>query len=110
MKKITTYCLLVLFSFAYSFETIKYFSKAFDGVPIVWMDDFDCEEKQSETEKSTEKNEKLNFAEDFYLNHKHYNNTLISGQLESGRLGSKQNPDFSSSDYSQKVYSPPEIV
>ena len=110
MKKIITYSLLILFSFAYSYETIKYFSKAFDGVSIAWIDNFDCEEKESESEKSSEKNEKLNFSEDFYLNHKLFNNTLISGQLEAGNLGSNQNIDFSSSDYSQKVYSPPELL
>lgn len=107
LKKIITYCLLIIFSFAYSYETIKCFSKTFDGVSIAWIDNFDCEEKESE--KSSEKNEKLNFSEDFYLNHKHFNNTLIAGQLEAGSLGSTQNPDFSSSDYSQKVYSPPEL-
>ena len=77
---------------------------------IVWVDDFDCGEEPSESEKSTEKNEKLNFDEDFYLNQKHYNNTLVVGQLDPHLIGSKQNPDFSSSDYSQKVYSPPELI
>lgn len=108
MKKIITYCLFILFSFAYSYETINYFSKVFDGASIAWIDSFDCEEKESE--KGNEKNEKLNFAEDFYLNHKHFNNTLIAGQLEFTSLSSKQNIDFSSSDYSQKVFSPPEIL
>lgn len=108
MKKIITYCLLIIFSFAYSYETIKYFSKTFDGVSITWIDNFDCEEKESEN--GSEKNEKLNFSEDFYLSHKHFNNTLIAGQLEAGSLGSSQNIDFSSSDYSQKVFSPPEML
>jgi len=108
LQKFITYCLLILFSFAYSYETIKYFSKAFDGVSIVWIDNFDCEEKESE--KNSEKNEKLNFSEDFYLNHKHFNNTLMAGQLELASLSSNQNIDFSSSDYSQKVYSPPELL
>lgn len=108
LKKIITYCLLIIFSFAYSYETIKYFSKTFDGVSITWIDNFDCEEKESEN--GSEKNEKLNFSEDFYLSHKHFNNTLIAGQLEAGSLGSSQNIDFSSSDYSQKVFSPPEML
>lgn len=108
MKKIITYCLLILFSLAYSYETIKYFSKVFDGCSIALIDNFDCEEKESE--KGNEKNEKLNFAEYFYLNHKHINNTLIAGQLDAGSMGSAQNIDFSSSDYSQKVFSPPEIL
>ena len=102
--------MLVLFSFAYSFETLKHFSKTFEKFSIVWVDDFDCGEEPSESEKSTEKNEKLNFDEDFYLNQKHYNNTLVVGQLDPHLIGSKQNPDFSSSDYSQKVYSPPELI
>ncbi len=110
LKKIITYCLLILFSFAYSYETIKYFSKVFDGASIAWIDNFDCEEKESESEKGNEKNEKLNFAEDFYLNHKHFNNTLIAGQLELKSLSSKQSIDFSSSDFSQKVFSPPEML
>lgn len=102
--------MLIIFSFAYSFETIKYFSKVFNSDSIAWVDSFDCEEKESESEKGSEKNEKLNFSEDFYLNHKHFNNTLIAGQLELSSLSSKQNIDFSSSDYSQKVFSPPEML
>ncbi|MES2139806.1 MAG: hypothetical protein V4511_08850 [Bacteroidota bacterium] len=108
MKKIIAYCLLILFSFAYSYETIKYFSKVFDGGSIALIDNFDCEEKESE--KGNEKNEKLSFLEDFYLNHKHFNNTLIAGLLEPTSLSSRQNIDFSSSDFSQKVFSPPEIL
>ncbi len=108
LKKIIAYCLLILFSFAYSYETIKYFSKVFDGGSIALIDNFDCEEKESE--KGNEKNEKLSFLEDFYLNHKHFNNTLIAGLLEPTSLSSRQNIDFSSSDFSQKVFSPPEIL
>lgn len=110
MQKIITYSLLILFSFAYSYETIKYFSKILGDNSIVCIDDFDCEEKSSESEKSNKKNEKVNFSEDIYFNNKHPNNNLIAAILEPGSLDSNQNINFSSADYSQQVYSPPEML
>lgn len=108
LQKVITYSLLVIFSFAYSYETISYFSKALGDNSISWLANFDWEENDSESEKSNEKNEKLNFSEDFFFNLKH--NNIIPGQLDLRCLGHKQYIDFSSSDYSQQVYSPPEIL
>jgi hypothetical protein len=110
MQKAISCFLLVLFSFAYSYEALKYFSKSLGDNSISWVDDSDSEEGKTESEKSKEKNEKFNFSEDFYLNHLCYNNTLIYNLSYLAILNSQQNPNFSSADYSQKVYSPPELV
>lgn len=110
MQKLITYCLLILFSFAYSYESIKYFSKGFGDISIACLADFDCEEKNSESEKSNNKNEKLNFAEDLFHKNKLLYNSLLFGIIQPGSWGSNQNSNFSSSDYSQQVYSPPEML
>ena len=105
MKNKVTYILIFLVSFAYSYETIEYFSKTIGDTSIVWIDDIPCQEKNSESEESNEKNEKLNFSDDSYLN-----SYLISCHTECGNFCSRQNNNFSSSDYSQVVYSPPEML
>lgn len=105
MKAVTTYILVFLIAFAHNFDTIKLVSEAIGQNAIVWVDDFDCDEKSEENEKSKEKSEKSDFFDDFYLD-----NNLISQQIELLRIHSKQNTNFSSSDYSQVVYSPPELI
>lgn len=72
---------------------------------VVWINDFDCEEKNEGNEKSKEKSEKSDIFDDFYLN-----NNLISQQIELIRIHSKRNHNFSPSDFSQVVYSPPEMA
>ena len=105
MKKAVTYILIFLVSFACSYETMEYFSKTIGDTSIAWIDDISCQEKSSESEESNEKNEKKNFSDDSDLN-----NYPISSHIEPGNFHSKQNSDFSSSDYSQVVYSPPEML
>lgn len=101
--------MLILFSFAFSNETISYFSKTIGNTSIDWISDFDCEGESSQSEKSG-KNEKLNFSEDLILNTRLYNNKLLSDHFAGSASGSSQNINFSSSDYSQQVYSPPELI
>lgn len=108
VKTSISYILVFLISFAYNFDTIKLVSKVIGETSVVWVDDFDCEEKSEGNENSkekNEKNEKSDFFDDFYLD-----NNLISGQIELLRIHSKQNHNFSSSDFSQVVYSPPELA
>lgn len=80
MKNNFAYILIIFVSFAFSFETIKYFSKTIGDNSIVWIDDFDCEEKDPESKKSNENNEETDFSDDLYLNNKHLNNHQNSNQ------------------------------
>ena len=108
MKKAIAYILVFLVSFSYNYETIQFFSKAIGNTSISRMDNFDCEEKGTEKEDSnekSEKNEKTGFSEALY-----FDSDMISAQLELVRLHSKKNHNFSSSDFSQVVYSPPELA
>lgn len=104
MKISVVYLLIFCVSFAFNFETIEYFSNAL-GNSISWMEEFHCEERTAEAEESSEKSEKLKISE--YLNSNHH---FIIGLIEPSRFSSNQNIDFSSSDYSQVVYSPPEFI
>lgn len=95
---------MLLVSFAYSYETMEYFSKG-DAASH-------CEES-SEAEESSEKSEKKekgNFSDDDYFNTLHPHGKLISSFIDSGGLSYGQNNNFCSSDYSHEVYSPPEIL
>ena len=105
MKAAISYILVFLIAFAHNFDTIKLVSEAIGQNAIVWVADFDCDEKSEENEKSKEKSEKSDIFDDFYLD-----NNLISQQIELLRIHSKQNTNFSSSDYSQVMYSPPELI
>lgn len=96
---------MLLISFAYSYETIEYFSKGDTASH--------CEEKSSEAEESSEKNaknEKETFSDDDYFHNLHLQGKLVSGHIEIAGLGSNQNNNFCSSDYSHEVYSPPEML
>ena len=101
--------LLVLVSFAYCYDTIAYFSKIMGNNSIAWVDDFKCEERNSESKESNEKNEKLNFSDDFYFDNKRLANNLIYNQTERSLISSIDNKN-SSADYSQEVYFPPELI
>lgn len=76
---------------------------------IAWVDDFKCEERSSESKESNEKSEKLNFSDDCYFYNKRLANNLIYDQTERSRYCSIHNKN-SSSDYSQEVYFPPEVI
>lgn len=101
MKKVITYILILVVSCAYSYETIEYFSKVYGNISIALMD--------AESEESNEKNQKESFSDDFFL-HKHLHNRVISNLMELTSLGTNQNKNFSPSDYSHEVYSPPELT
>jgi len=91
---------MLLVSFAYSYETIVYFSKGETA--------FYCEESSAESEESSEKSE--SFSDDDYLNNKHLFHRLVADPIELSALSVHQDINFSSSDYSHEVYSPPEIL
>jgi hypothetical protein len=92
---------MLLVSFAYSYETIVYFSKADTA--------FYCEESSAESsEESSEKSE--SFTDDDFLSNKHLFHRLVADPIELSALSAHQHTIFSSSDYSHEVYSPPEIL
>jgi hypothetical protein len=101
---------LIIFSFAYSYETVKYFSKIYKGISISLLDNVDFEGEDKDSGKSNDKNEKLNFSEDLFFINKHLCHNLIANPGNSNNFCSLQNVNFSSSDYSQQVYSPPDIL
>ena len=88
---------------------LLYFSKIMGNDSMTWADDFKCEETNSESKESNEKNEKLNFSDDFYFDNNRFANNLIYDQTERSRFCSIHNKN-SSSDYSQEVYFPPELI
>lgn len=105
MKNLLTFILMLLISFAYSYETIAYFSKG-DAASH-------CEENSAEAEESSEKSEKSEkekLSDDDYFNNLHLQNKLISGHIELAGLAHSQNNNFCSADYSHEVYSPPEML
>lgn len=108
MKKTLTCFLISLISFAYSYETVEHFSKIIFDNSIILIDDFNTEEN-SESERSNEKSEKLDFSDDTFLSNKHHN-ALIADNIVIGNRGSRQNNIFSSSDHSREIYSPPKAL
>jgi hypothetical protein len=102
LRKAATYFLVFLVSFAYSYETIEYFSIVRDG-------DYHTEES-SESGESSEKNER-SLSDDNCFIEKHLHYRLISGPMELCLISAQQhsqNNNFTSNDYSHEVFSPPE--
>ena len=97
--------LVFMILLAYSYETVQYFIKFMDSESIVCIDDNECEEKSKESEETNKKNEILNLSEHLFPD-----SNFISDSKELATLGSNQNPDFSSSNYSLEIFSPPELI
>lgn len=107
LKRVATYFLIFIVSFAYNIETVKYLLKAIgDSSSIVCVDDFQCDENDSEEKESEKtKEEKQFFADDYFLNNHHF----IFYAAELKNLGFAPQKTISSFDYRQEVYSPPEL-
>jgi hypothetical protein len=104
LKKVVTYLLLFTVSFAYNIETVKYLLKAIGDSSITCMDDFQCEENDSE-EKEESNKEKKNLSDDYFFDN-HYFPFLVAENIKSNY---KQNKNLTSSDFQKEVYSPPEL-
>ena len=102
-KRFILVSILALFSIANSFETISYFYKKINVLAV--LDLKDVEENNSESEKSNEKTEKSNE----FKNLKDLEGLLFS-YSEFQKLHIPYQINFSSADFSQVVYSPPEFV
>lgn len=99
LTKAVTYCLLFLFSVAFSYETISCFSEKTDSDFQVARNDYEAE---NDTE-SDDENEKKESLEDLYFHPARY--LSVFSQSKASLF---THFTFSSSDYSQTVYSPPE--
>jgi hypothetical protein len=101
--------LIFFVSLAYSYETIEFFLKAIDKDAVAWIDDNPCEEKseteKNETEESGKKSELLKYNQPWNVHEE-----MLDASKKLITIGSNQNNNFSSSDYSLKIYSPPETI
>ena len=87
---------------AYNYKTINYYIKLTD-VSADFSRDYDCEEKNAESKKLDDKNDKKDFSE--YLPINKTQTFLVVNQL----LFAQQAKNlYASSDYSMTVYSPPD--
>lgn len=107
MKNIAIYSLIFIFSFSYYYETIEYFLNEIGNTSISWIYNYHCEKNTSEQEKSNEKEEKGEEGsfDDLFLINKTSSNYIVRALYYS-----KQDNIFSSSDNSQVIFSPPEMI
>lgn len=99
LKKIITYNLIILVLCAYNYKTVNYYLKLTNSSSAI-SQDYDCEEKDSESKKGDEKKE---YPDYIHLEKNH--SLLILPMLSFAR---HSNNLYSSSDYSLTVYSPPD--
>jgi hypothetical protein len=102
LKKAVTCLLMLLVSFAYSYETIAYFSNT-EQTSV-------CEQSGPESEDHTQKTGNETFADDDFYSDRYLQYKLVSDHVELGALAFVHLNVFSSSDYSNEVYSPPELL
>ncbi|MBL7891688.1 MAG: hypothetical protein JNL63_03590 [Bacteroidia bacterium] len=108
MRNALVYLLILIVSIACCYETIQCFSEIIADARFTLIDDFQGEEKNTESENSNEKNENADISDDFY--HNVYANDLTSAQIELKGLRAECNKTFSPSDHSKEIYSPPEAL
>ena len=100
MKKILTYLFIVLFTFVFSYKTIRHLAKAMVA-EIAYCEDMDCE---NEKEKSIEKDEITDYLLHPFSDMNHLLLLVQPMHLRDLLV------HFYSSDYSNAVFSPPELL
>lgn len=98
LRNALVYLLILIVSIACCYETIQCFSEIIADARFTLIDDFQGEEKNTESENSNEKNENADISDDFY--HNVYANDLTSAQIELKGLRAECNKTFSPSDRS----------
>lgn len=93
-----------MFSIALCYETIDYCYQSINDQSYCEHHDLDCEENKTES-KSSEKTEKEGVFDDLFSDN-HF--PLVSIDLEPQKF--KFHNRFPSADYSQVIYSPPELI
>jgi len=105
LKQLLTYFLLAFVLYAFHYKTINYCLETAEH-QCAYMQDYDCEEEDSQSQKSDEKNEKEEKKElsEYLAFDNIYTVTLIQ------RLSFAQQAKLMliPSGYSKAVYSPPE--
>jgi hypothetical protein len=99
LKTAFTYLLIILFSFAFSYKTLKYVAKL--KADICCTTEMDCE---NEKESTPEKDE---ITDDFYHFSFIHKDVLLTAETV---IPSELIVNFTSANYSNSVYSPPENV
>ena len=102
LQKVITYNLLILVLFAYNYKTINYYLKLTNS-QTAFAQEFDCEEKDTDSKKPDEKNVKKDLQDfmNFDRTHSFVSTPVLSFNLQYKSL-------YSSSDYSLAVFSPPD--
>jgi hypothetical protein len=90
--------------FAFNCKAISYYLHLCDD-SIVFAQDMDCEEEKTESEKSGEKDEKKEFSE--YLFSSKVYSIVLTNSLT---FTSKTNQIFTTSDFSNTIYCPPDRI
>ena len=99
MKTIFTYLLLLLFTMAFSYKTVRYFAEI-KVADTCYTCDMDCEKEKEDT---TEKDEVKDILFHFVLGNR--NPLLIEEIITPTELV----VNFTSANYSNLVYCPPEL-
>ncbi|MEJ7778555.1 MAG: hypothetical protein WKF68_03100 [Daejeonella sp.] len=105
MKNLVVYGLVFLISFVYTYDTIFFLTRMIGDAQVSWVDSMETTERGAESGESKEQKEKIDFPE--HLTHSAH---LFLASIGSNTSDTSQNISFSSSDYSQVVYSPPEAT
>lgn len=105
LKKAVTYFLLIVFSLVNNDETIQYLSSDKSEIIVSRIADFDCENENSEQDEQGENKIDTDLSDDFILSHR-----VLVCAPDLGVYFFNENCIFSTSDYNQIVFSPPEIV
>ena len=103
-KQIITYILLISVLLAYNYKTINYYIKLTNS-SADFSREYDCEEKNAESKKFDDKNDKKDFSEYLPVNKIH--TFIIVNQLSFAQQAKNL---YASSDYSMTVYSPPDAA
>ncbi len=104
MKKLTLHLLILILSFVYTYESVQVLANALgEKSSYAWMECLENGENSTESEESKEQKEKVDFLSQFYSH-----SQLSLARIGTDKLNSHHTINFSSSDHSLTIYSPPE--
>jgi hypothetical protein len=115
VKKTILYFFILTLGFASFYESTRLLLKVMGQSTVVWSDDFHCEEQDSE---GSEENQEPKGAKE-KSEKSEFNSFSAEPGMQKLRASHSALPDrygracylhFSSADFSQKIYSPPESV
>jgi len=95
----------MIVTFAYCYESASFLIKVLKDTSVVCVEDPDCEQEDSETEKSQQKEGKLFISYEMRSNMERY-----AARCAESTYRHPKNSNFSSFDYSQMIYTPPDLA